>query len=528
MRNEIAAVLLAVGLSAGSPFAHESHKREVPQEHSHNHFLDLVRTSLNLNNPRQIADPVFGLLGNAAAAGGAGRITNLDCLQQETADQAFTNAKQAGDLVGMAGALVYRALERNTGSVGLASVLCTETASNPEIAALSQHQDPASDNAASVNKGITLALAQQLAGIGVDPLLALEAGTFAPGQIGDPTAKGNSCDTVDDEPGCIFSEKLLVFDATEEEINSAVAGISQTFTGTGVISATDIDLAALPVASAAGDVAVSTPATAAAVVTSVTECVVAASTAAPASSCTVITTTVGINSGMSTVVTSAATAATAVAVAAGSGVNIQSFTGTLGGSPPPVVSGTGDRPFTVKGDTFVNAAAALQRSCSVQHNACSDAANSGALAGGQQQCETQEDECNAFDGLTKKHKRALDFGSCGNPTILFEAGLDGRNTEAFIAEDQTNFNHGSALNIAVIAGFICQRLGSPCNAPADVQASCTSASAQAVATSQNQAAADVFNSILGVGSGSAEQVTNAVAAVAATPAATVMTITTCT
>src|ERR1700761_761947 len=182
MKHEIAAILLIVGLSTASPFAHQSHKREVPQEHSHNHFLDLVRTSLNLNNPKGITDPVFGLLGNAAAAGGAGQVTDLDCLQQETADQAFTNAKGAGDLVGMAGALVYRALERNTGSVGLASVLCTETAVNPEIAAISQHQDPASANAASINKGIALALAQQLAGIGVDPLLALESGTFAPGQ----------------------------------------------------------------------------------------------------------------------------------------------------------------------------------------------------------------------------------------------------------------------------------------------------------------------------------------------------------
>ena len=183
MKHEIAAILLSVGLSTASPFAHQSHKREVPQEHSHNHFLDLVRTSLNLNNPKGITDPVFGLLGNAAAAGGAGQVTDLDCLQQETADQAFTNAKGAGDLVGMAGALVYRALERNTGSVGLASVLCTETAVNPEIAAISQHQDPASANAASINKGIALALAQQLAGIGVDPLLALESGTFAPGQV---------------------------------------------------------------------------------------------------------------------------------------------------------------------------------------------------------------------------------------------------------------------------------------------------------------------------------------------------------
>jgi hypothetical protein len=32
--------------------------------------LASVRTSLNLNNPDQIQDPVFGLLGNAAAAAG--------------------------------------------------------------------------------------------------------------------------------------------------------------------------------------------------------------------------------------------------------------------------------------------------------------------------------------------------------------------------------------------------------------------------------------------------------------------------
>lgn len=191
MRYEIATILLTLGLSSASPLPHVHKVREVPQEHSHEHFLDLVRTSLNINNPKGIKDPVFGLLGNAAAAGGAGSVTNLDCLQQETADQAFTNAKAAGDVVGMAGALVYRALERNTGSVGLASVLCTETAANSEIAAISQHQDPASTNAAATNKGIALALAQQLAGIGADPLLALESGTFAPGTVS--TTKNFPC-----------------------------------------------------------------------------------------------------------------------------------------------------------------------------------------------------------------------------------------------------------------------------------------------------------------------------------------------
>ena len=50
-------------------------RREVPQEHSHEPILTKVRTSLNLNNPDKIVDPVFALLGNAAAAAGAGDIT---------------------------------------------------------------------------------------------------------------------------------------------------------------------------------------------------------------------------------------------------------------------------------------------------------------------------------------------------------------------------------------------------------------------------------------------------------------------
>jgi len=150
-----------------------------------------------------------------------------DCLQQATADQAFTNAKAAGDVDGMTAALVYRALERNTGQVGLASVPCTAiTAVNPEIAAISQHQDPASPNAAAINKGIALELAKQIASIGGDPTIALQSGTFAPGNIGDPTAKGNSCDDQNDPQGCIFTQNLLVEDATEDEVLAAVGSTS--------------------------------------------------------------------------------------------------------------------------------------------------------------------------------------------------------------------------------------------------------------------------------------------------------------
>ncbi|KAK3319701.1 hypothetical protein B0T19DRAFT_404269 [Cercophora scortea] len=566
MKCQVSSLFLAFALASANPLPNNAiQAREVPQEHSHEFILKLVQKSLVLNNPKKIQDSVFGLLGNAAASAGAGLVTNPDCLQQETADQAFTNAKAAGDIPGMAGALMYRSIERNTGKVGLASVICPQKAVNPEIAALTQHQDPASANAASINKGIVLELAKQLAAVGADPLLALETGTFAPGSTSDNTGRGNACDTQNDDPGCIFSQNLLVLDATPEEIAAAVVGITPTITGTGVLKATHLAAlaavdnaatsAAAVVTSAAAAVTTAADATATASdctpeVVIVTETAAAESdctpnvvtvtekAAAPAAaattSCSLITTTIAVNAA-TTLVTAATPAQTA---AAGSAANIQKFTGTLGGAPPPIASdGASKRPFTVKGNTFVNLGAAVQRSCDVQHNACANAANSGALAGGIAQCETQQAACvaaNTGAGATKA-KRAGALGKCSNPTIVFKAGLDGRNTNAFIAANQADFNHGSALNIAVIAGFICQRLGSPCNADATVQAACAKASAAAVATTQNQAAADAFNSIIGAAAGgaaaaAAPATTAAPAAVqTAAPAAAsvVMTLTQC-
>lgn len=197
MKYESATLLIAFfGLTSAAPMPAPKNVfsipramlrgREVPQEHSHNRFLDGVRANLAINNPANIGDPVFGLLGNAAAVKGAGTITNLDCLHQATADQAFTNAKAAGNVTGQADALMYAALERNTGAVGQASVLCNETAVNPEIAAIQQHQDPASTGAAATNKAIVLELAKQLASIGADPQEALLSGTFAPGKVSTP------------------------------------------------------------------------------------------------------------------------------------------------------------------------------------------------------------------------------------------------------------------------------------------------------------------------------------------------------
>ncbi|KAJ9292783.1 hypothetical protein DTO271G3_8482 [Paecilomyces variotii] len=215
--------------------------REVPQEHSHEKILTSVASSLNLNNPAGIKDPVFALLGNAAAAAGAGSITNLDCLQQDVADQAFTNAKAAGDVDGMTDALIFRTLERNTGSVGLKSVLCNETATNPEIAALSQHQDPASDGAAATNKQIALNLAVQIASIGA----------------------GNTCDDQNDAEGCIFTQDLLVPDVTADEINAAVSSASAApatpttpttaAVNTAASTATENVAAAVPTGTVSGD-----------------------------------------------------------------------------------------------------------------------------------------------------------------------------------------------------------------------------------------------------------------------------------
>ncbi len=254
------------------------------------------------------------------------------------------------------------------------------------------------------------------------------------------------------------------------------------------------------------------------------ECAVAATTA----TCTVITTTVMSTNVGSVLATMASATVTMSALAGMStpfprvvqdadglnsclGSNVQLFTGTLGGPPPPVVSSSGERPFSVNGDTFVNIGAAVGRSCDIQHNACANAANGGSLSGGVGQCDTQDQACKVFNNLARRSE--LDLGSCSDATILFENGLDGRNTAAFIAENQDDFNHGSALNIGVIAGFICQRLGSPCNAPPQVQSSCSSASAAAVATAQNQAAADVFNAVMGGGGAAA-----AVATTTAPPA----------
>lgn len=66
---------LLLGAVVARPAAIKA-KREVPQEHSHQNILDQVDELLSLNNPDNIQSSVFGLLGAAAAADGAGNIAD--------------------------------------------------------------------------------------------------------------------------------------------------------------------------------------------------------------------------------------------------------------------------------------------------------------------------------------------------------------------------------------------------------------------------------------------------------------------
>lgn len=88
------------------------------------------------------------------------------------------------------------------------------------------------------------------------------------------------------------------------------------------------------------------------------------------------------------------------------GTNVQKFTGSLGGAPPAVIQSTGDRPFSVNGDTFVGIKAALGRSCDAQHNACANAANSGAIDADVGQCDAQNDDCHAANSLKRRGRRS--------------------------------------------------------------------------------------------------------------------------
>ncbi|KZW00418.1 hypothetical protein EXIGLDRAFT_721938 [Exidia glandulosa HHB12029] len=550
-----ALALATLGLVAAAPI----HRREVPQEHSHEAQLRVVNTFLKKNNPDGIVDAVFALLGNAAAQNGIGNFAGgPDCLQTGVADRAFTNAKAEGDIDGMTNALIFRAVERNTGQVGLKSVLCTQfTPVNPEIAALTQHQDPASDGAAATNKAITLELARQIASIGGNPQDALKAGTFAPGNLGDNTARGNTCDDAGDAAGCIFSQNLIVFDATADEINAAVSGVSSGNTGntgnTGSAGNTGSDTTGNNTGANTG---------AGSKNQNVGTCAVDGGAAAPpppADTTTVATTT-------ATTETAAPPAQTATPPAAGS-LDFGSCT------DPTVIFGAGldgrkatefsflpnnlqefnhgsalnpDIIYQFQCDTLVNKCG-FKREDAI-FSTCQDARTQAVAVG---RTGASADLFNKLLGFSTNFAAvdtsapaattaappaagtttaapaagtttvaapstgALDFGSCSNPSIQFGAGLDGRgaNEFSFQAVNLQDFNHGSALNSGVITDFICLQFINKCGlkdgAPAIT--ACRAGKAAADALGKVGAAADAFNKAMGFS-------TN-FAAVSTTPAA---------
>lgn len=107
-------------------------------------------------------------------------------------------------------------------------------------------------------------------------------------------------------------------------------------------------------------------------------------------------TTVFADPGVATSTSSAVAFSSSTASASSSSTG--SSVSALGGITAPAVTKSGDstRPFSVNGNTFVNEAGALQRSCDIQFNACADAVNGGIANGfNLSDCQTQENTCRA-------------------------------------------------------------------------------------------------------------------------------------
>ncbi|KUI73199.1 hypothetical protein VM1G_08927 [Cytospora mali] len=79
----------------------------------------------------------------------------------------------------------------------------------------------------------------------------------------------------------------------------------------------------------------------------------------------------------------------------GSGQNMQTFSGALGGIKADAITATGnaDRPYDVSGDTFTDFASAAERSCDNQMNSCAEMANSGGANFSVGDCDDQASAC---------------------------------------------------------------------------------------------------------------------------------------
>lgn len=368
----------------------------------------------------------------------------------------------------MTAALIYHALEHNTGKVGLASVACTSIkAVNLEIAAIQQHQDPASSGAVATNKAIVLELAKQIASVGSDPQDALKSGTFAPGNPDDNTGAGNTCDT----EGCIFTQDLLIEDASADEINAAIAGIAAATSA----AAANSTASACPASAVSNDTAAATPAAA-----------VGASNL-DLGSCS--DSTIVFDAGFDGRKEDSFEPADTATSTHGSALNIKVIADFICGQLSSKCKAS---------DAAISACTAASTAAeTASSQAAAEAFNSGLGFS----AATKPKACTPVPVSIRQSRRvrraALDFGSCSNPAIVFSAGFDGRKEDSFEPADTATFTHGSALNIKVITSFIISQLQAGCKASTGAISAAESAATVANAL-MGQAAADAWNSALGV------------------------------
>jgi hypothetical protein len=89
----------------------------------------------------------------------------------------------------------------------------------------------------------------------------------------------------------------------------------------------------------------------------------------------------------------------------------------------------------------------------------------------------------------------IDYGTCSDPTIKWEYGLDGRTEYSYTTNNHVDFAFGSSQTIGSVDDYICNRLRSPCNAPQSTIDLCYS-SENAVSSLTGQEAADRWNELM--------------------------------
>lgn len=364
-------------------------RRETPQELSHDRYIHTVQQMLDLNNTLNIQDPTYGLLVNSMASTGMGSVTDPNCLQLSIADCAFTNAKASNNITGLVASLIYRALERNTAAVGVASDQCTSfTPHNPELSTFKQHQDPASPGALANNKATVLELARQIYLVGGNPVDALDSGTFSPGDLSSDDKVGNSCNTAD----CIFDSNRLVRDASESEVTEYVAKctavVTETIGGGGSSPTPIVSNGSTYTISSPSNTAATTSAT-----TSHTDTSTSNSAGQTSNTPSQPTSTTPQHS------TTTTTARQQQSSTQQTSSNLQTFTEAYLGIGAPAVTGpdsSGKYHVDTDPSTFNTLPQAFSRSCTIQHNNCANAANQQKVS--VSQCDTQLADCRSTDG----------------------------------------------------------------------------------------------------------------------------------